>query len=261
MSVCPKKANTLTTAAWPPLKEEVTQRRKPTSSLLTLMLNQIKEIFYYLINLLLLPAYVSSAHDHYLPLIDDTGWRRLIGDNAVLSGGAAPNRLVGPTLLEGLQSETETVRVDENVVSSPCWWNHSSKASSTKRKQQQLKPRCYTNKQTATYLSQAHRPQHLPRSVRFFSASFISELIWSKPSSIRSNCSERRRRSTTKQKCPRKAARLKTQQPGTQCEAKEIITSVVTIRLPAQGPVPFCAHTQVLVELEPTCRKNLIVKC
>lgn len=44
---------------------------------------------------------------------------------------------------------------------------------------------------TSTYLSQEQRPQHLPRSVRFFSASFISELIWSKPSSIRSNCSMR----------------------------------------------------------------------
>lgn len=40
-----------------------------------------------------------------------------------------------------------------------------------------------------TYLSQEHRPQHLPRSVRFFSASLMSWLIWSSPSSIRSSCS------------------------------------------------------------------------
>ncbi len=40
-----------------------------------------------------------------------------------------------------------------------------------------------------TYLSQEHRPQHLPRFVRFFSASLMSWLIWSSPSSIRSSCS------------------------------------------------------------------------
>lgn len=42
-----------------------------------------------------------------------------------------------------------------------------------------------------TYLmqGQTHRPQHLAMSVRFFSASFISLLIWSIPSSMRSSCS------------------------------------------------------------------------
>lgn len=44
-----------------------------------------------------------------------------------------------------------------------------------------------------TYLSHEHRPQHLPRSVRFFSASLISWLIWSSPSSMRSSCSEKQR--------------------------------------------------------------------
>ncbi len=36
---------------------------------------------------------------------------------------------------------------------------------------------------------QMHRPQHLAMSVRFFSASFMSLLIWSRPSSMRSSCS------------------------------------------------------------------------
>ena len=44
----------------------------------------------------------------------------------------------------------------------------------------------------STYLSQEQSPQHFPRSVRFFSASFMSELIWSRPSSIRSSCSGQR---------------------------------------------------------------------
>lgn len=34
-----------------------------------------------------------------------------------------------------------------------------------------------------------HRPQHFSIPVRFFSASFMSALIWSIPSSIRSSCS------------------------------------------------------------------------
>lgn len=51
-----------------------------------------------------------------------------------------------------------------------------------------------TSELSCTYLSQAQRPQHFPRSVRFFSASFMSELISSKPSSIRSSCSEKSRR-------------------------------------------------------------------
>lgn len=43
----------------------------------------------------------------------------------------------------------------------------------------------------STYLlhGQAQRPQNFPRSVKFFSASFISLLIWSIPSSMRSICS------------------------------------------------------------------------
>lgn len=41
------------------------------------------------------------------------------------------------------------------------------------------------------YLSQGqtHRPQHLERSVRFFSACLMSWLIWSMPSSTRFSCS------------------------------------------------------------------------
>lgn len=44
----------------------------------------------------------------------------------------------------------------------------------------------------STYLlhGQAQRPQNFPRSVKFFSASFISLLIWSIPSSMRSSCSD-----------------------------------------------------------------------
>lgn len=65
-----------------------------------------------------LPAYVSSAHDHYLPLIHHAGRRRLIGHNAVLTGGSSPDRLVGPALLKGLQSERE--RQSTTGVTSAC---------------------------------------------------------------------------------------------------------------------------------------------
>lgn len=43
-----------------------------------------------------------------------------------------------------------------------------------------------------TYLLHGHgqSPQRFPRSVKFFSASFMSLLIWSIPSSMRSSCSE-----------------------------------------------------------------------
>lgn len=43
-----------------------------------------------------------------------------------------------------------------------------------------------------TYLlhGHGHRPQRFPRSVKFFSASFMSLLIWSIPSSMRSSCSD-----------------------------------------------------------------------
>jgi hypothetical protein len=45
-----------------------------------------------------------------------------------------------------------------------------------------------------TYLLQGstHNPQHFSMPVRFFSASRMSTLIWSIPSSMRSNCSEDR---------------------------------------------------------------------
>lgn len=44
----------------------------------------------------------------------------------------------------------------------------------------------------STYLlqGQEQRPQNAPRSFKFFSASFMSLLIWSIPSSIRSSCSD-----------------------------------------------------------------------
>lgn len=42
-------------------------------------------------------------------------------------------------------------------------------------------------------IGQIHRPQHWAMSVRFFSASLMSLLIESMPSSIRSNCSVRNR--------------------------------------------------------------------
>ena len=44
----------------------------------------------------------------------------------------------------------------------------------------------------STYLLQGHehRPQNCPRLFKFFSASFMSLLIWSIPSSIRSSCSD-----------------------------------------------------------------------
>ena len=43
----------------------------------------------------------------------------------------------------------------------------------------------------STYLLQGHmkRPQHFPKSFKFFSASFMSWLIWFMPSSTRSSCS------------------------------------------------------------------------
>lgn len=43
-----------------------------------------------------------------------------------------------------------------------------------------------------TYLLQGHehRPQNCPRLFKFFSASFMSLLIWSIPSSMRSSCSD-----------------------------------------------------------------------
>ncbi len=44
----------------------------------------------------------------------------------------------------------------------------------------------------STYLLQGHehRPQNCPRLFKFFSASFMSLLIWSIPSSMRSSCSD-----------------------------------------------------------------------
>lgn len=44
----------------------------------------------------------------------------------------------------------------------------------------------------STYLlhGQEQRPQNFPRSFKFFSASFMSLLIWSIPSSMRSSCSD-----------------------------------------------------------------------
>lgn len=49
------------------------------------------------------------------------------------------------------------------------------------------------------YLSQGQtqRPQHLDRSVRFFSACLMSWLIWSMPSSTRFSCSETHTRGQT----------------------------------------------------------------
>lgn len=43
----------------------------------------------------------------------------------------------------------------------------------------------------STYLLHGHmkRPQHFPKSFKFFSASFMSWLIWFMPSSTRSSCS------------------------------------------------------------------------
>lgn len=45
----------------------------------------------------------------------------------------------------------------------------------------------------STYLLHGHmkRPQHFPKSFKFFSASFMSWLIWFMPSSTRSSCSGR----------------------------------------------------------------------
>lgn len=45
---------------------------------------------------------------------------------------------------------------------------------------------------SSTYLlhGQEQRPQNFPRSFKFFSASFMSLLIWSIPSSMRSSCSD-----------------------------------------------------------------------
>lgn len=43
---------------------------------------------------------------------------------------------------------------------------------------------------TNLFHGRTHRPQHFSRPSKFFSASFISWLIWSMPSSMRSNCSE-----------------------------------------------------------------------
>lgn len=54
---------------------------------------------------------------------------------------------------------------------------------------------CYEHRQLrVTYLLQGrtHNPQHFSMPVRFFSASRMSALIWSIPSSMRSNCSEDR---------------------------------------------------------------------
>lgn len=58
-----------------------------------------------------LPSYVSAAHDHLLPLIDDSRWRRLIGHNTILTGAATPNCLVSPGLLKGLKSDRERTNV------------------------------------------------------------------------------------------------------------------------------------------------------
>lgn len=51
-----------------------------------------------------------------------------------------------------------------------------------------VRPFCHM---VSTYLLHGHmkRPQHFPKSFKFFSASFMSWLIWFMPSSTRSSCS------------------------------------------------------------------------
>lgn len=65
--------------------------------------------------------------------------------------------------------------------------------------------------ESRAYLSQGQtqRPQHLDRSVRFFSACLMSWLIWSMPSSTCLSCSETQARQTS----PSQALRLCNQLP------------------------------------------------
>lgn len=71
------------------------------------------------------------------------------------------------TVTKGKQNERRELKTDATTYARPFWH------------------------MVSTYLLHGHmkRPQHFPKSFKFFSASFMSWLIWFMPSSTRSSCS------------------------------------------------------------------------
>lgn len=87
-----------------------------------------------------LPCDVSSTHDHLFSFVYNSRRRWLIGHNAILTRGSAPNRFVGPALLEGFQS-------DRDVMSASCLMMQGTHAG----------PTAAEHKQASQLFSDPHR--------------------------------------------------------------------------------------------------------
>lgn len=112
-----------------------------------------------------------------------------------------PHRAKHEKRREGGREKTKKRRQrrEDNIFRHSLWQKKVTNKKRKKRKKKkkyknwtpphmQKEPRRHT---VSTYLLHGHMksPQHFPKSFKFFSASFMSWLIWFMPSSTRSSCS------------------------------------------------------------------------